>query len=192
VKVAFRIGSVAALTLATACGKPLGTYEVRDVRLVRGEAVKAIEPYIEPDPQMLRIEFASKTDLYEASDGGGEGLYVYASFFPFQDKSPLYVSEPYYNDRQRYDPVTHEDRRPLKDHTTGDYVYTTYLRLRGDASVNRGHGRLDFTGYDLRRQHADLCLRIHHPGYFITPSRSRVFKVPGPMIRRALLNQPPA
>jgi hypothetical protein len=172
-------------TLLAACGKALGEYEVRDVRIVSGDAVKAINPDIDPDPQMLRIEFTSATDLYEASDGGGEGLYVMASFCPFQDKKPLSVTKPYYSDRRPYDPVTHTERRPAKD-PTGKYVYTSYLRLRGEESVNRGDGHLDFTGYDFRKQQADVCLRIERPGYFLTPSQSRVFIIPAAMIRRAL------
>jgi len=171
-------------TLIAACGKPLGTYEVRDARIVTGEAVKKVEPYIDPDPQMLRVEFISKTDLYEASDGGD--LYVFASFCPFQDKKPLSVTEPYFNDRRRFHPVTHEVRRPTKDQATGNYAYTTYLRLRGKESVNRGDGRIDFTEYDLKEQQVDVCLRIEHSGYFITPSQSRVFVLPAAMIRRAL------
>jgi len=189
---AARIAGFSMLAFLSACGKPLGSYQVRNVTVVTGAAVKQIEPDLDTDPQMLRIEFASKTDLYEASDGGGEGLYVFASFCPFQDKAPLSVSEPYYNDRPRFDPVTHENRRPAKDARTGEYVYTAYLRLRGNASVNRGGGRLNFTGYDLRRQHLDLCLRIDHPGYFITPSQSHVFSVPAGMIQHALLSAPSA
>jgi hypothetical protein len=177
--------SVATLTLAlAACGKPLGTYEVRDVKVVPVAPLRTIDPEIDADPEMLRIEFTSKTDLYEAV--GGDALYVFASFCPFQDKSPIYVSEPYYNDQRRYDPVTQRGQRPTKKTGTGEYVYTTYLRLSGKESVNRGDGRLDFTAYDFRKQQPDICLRIEHPGYYVLPSRSQVFVLPAAMIRRAL------
>jgi hypothetical protein len=204
VRNAVRFTIVAALALVSACGNPLGTYQVRDVKLVPGDALTKIEPYIDPDPQMLRIKFVSKTNLYDASDGGGSGLYVFASFCPYDEGRVIYVSEPYYNDRSRYGPtriverkvlpdgriiekVDSEDRQPIKDTRTGDYVYTTYFRLNGQAKED-----MDLIAYDLRRQAGDLCLRIKHPGYFITPSRSRVFAVPAQMIQRALLNQAPA
>ena len=180
---------VSALTLQfalAACGKPLGTYQVQDVRLVPGEAFKRLEPYAEADPQMLRVEFTSDTDLYDASDGGGSGLYLFTSFCPFQDKKPVSVSGSYYNDQPRYDAATHAKRHPARDPKSGKYVYTTYLRLRGEASENHGDGRLNSTGYDLTARQADLCLRIEHPGYFITPSQSRTFTVPAGMIRIAL------
>jgi hypothetical protein len=171
------------LLALAACGKPLGTYEVRDIRLVSGSVFKIVEPGVEVEPQMLRIEFTSKTDMYNAA--GDAQLYVFASFCPFQDKSPVYVSRPYFNDRPTYDLTTQKVMRPVKD-ASGRYVYTTYMSLNGNESVNRNDGRLEFTGYDLRRQPVDLCVRIEHPGYFITPSRSRVFVLPAAMIRRAL------
>lgn len=197
-----RLFAVAAITLLGACGKPLGTYEIRNVSVVSGDAVKKIERYIDTDPQMLRLEFTSDTDLYEASDGGGSGLYVYTSFCPHNDGRALYVGETYYNDQQRYDPVrvrkrkvlangtvvnevVEEDRRPAKD-DSGKYVYTTYLALERAARPEEP-GRDEQLAYDLRRQPRDLCLRINHPGYFITPSRSRVFEVSAALIQSAVL-----
>jgi hypothetical protein len=152
---------------------------------------------------MLRVEFTSDTDLYKASDGGGSGLYVFTSFCPYSEDRAFYVGDTYYNDRRRYGPsrilertvtadgkviekMTSDDRRPAKD-ATGKYVYTTYLALDAAATPSQP-GRVAQIGYNLRRQPLDLCLRIDHPGYFITPSRSRVFKVPSAMIQAALLN----
>ena len=203
-KTTSRVAVASILSLLVACGKPLGTYTVREVSVVPGEAVKIIEPNIDPSPQMLRIEFTSKTDMYEASDGGGEGLYVMSSLCPYNGKAPIYVSDVYYNDQSRYGPtrvlerkvlpdgrvferVEGQDRRPTKNPATGEFTYTTYIRLSGTGSVDRGDGQANSTTYDLRRQARDLCLRIDHPGYFITPSRSRVFTIPGAMIRSALL-----
>lgn len=191
----WQLAWVASTLLVTACGKPLGAYEVRDVRVVTREAVKRVEPNIMSDSQMLRVEFVSQTDLYEASDGGGEGLYVSASFCPYDDDQELYLGEPFYDDRSRYgrDPRTNwiEERRPIKNARTGQYAYTTYLAIARAAEPARP-GRDKQIGYDLREQARDLCVRIEHPGYFITPSRSKVFKIPAASIRRALLNHPGA
>ena len=192
---ACRMAWSAMALLATACGKPLGSYEVRDVRVVPRAAVKKVEPYLPTDEQMLRVEFVSNTDLYEASDGGGEGLYVSASFCPYDDDRELYLGEPFYDDRSRYgrDPKTNafEERRPIKNPRTSEYTYTTYLAIARAGEAARP-GREKQVAYDLRKQLGDLCLRIDHPGYFITPSRSKIFSVPAAMIRRALLNHPPA
>jgi len=191
------------LTLLTACGKPLGKYEVRNVKIVPASAEPEAYADKPPHTRMLRIEFTSKTDLYEASDGGGEGLYVLASFCPFDERRTLYLGEPYYDDRSRYGPrrvlerkvlpngrvwerVAITDRRPTRNPKTGEYTYTTYLALDRAAEPERP-GRSEQIGYDVRRQPADLCLRIDHPGYFITPSRSQVFVVPARMVQHAVL-----
>lgn len=185
-----------------ACGKPLGKYEVRDVQIVSSDT--------EPDDraarteiEVLRIEFTSDTDLYEASDGGGEGLYVRASFCPYDEDRAFAIGEPYYNDRSRYGPtnvlnrkvlsggriieeVDTVERRPVKNPTTNQYGYTTYLPLQRDPRATEKPGQFEQIGYDLRQQPRDVCLRIHHPGYFITPSRSNVFKLPVSFISEAL------
>jgi len=189
VRAALCVAAIAIVLNLAACGKPLGTYKIRDIRVVPGSAFKIVEPDADADPEMLHIEFASKTDMHEAA--GNADLYVFTSFCPFQDKSPISVSEPYFNDRPNFDPVTSKYRRPMKD-ASGEYVYTTYLRLQGSASLNRGDGRLSSTGYDLRRQRADLCLRIEHPEYSITPSQSRIFVVPAALLQRALMDPPAA
>lgn len=205
-RIAFRFAAFVIFLTLVACGKPLGEYEARNVTVVASGA--------EPDRQveksethMLRVEFTSKTDLYEASDGGGEGLYVFSSFCPYDEKRTLYVGEPYYDDRSRYGPtrvlegevltdgrsiykVEIDERRPTKNLVTGEFTYTTYLALARVARPEQP-GRDEQLAYDLRRQPRDLCLRINHPGYFITPSRSRVFKVPALLIKRAVLNDKP-
>ncbi len=202
----FHLGALITLPLVAACGKPLGEYEVQEVTVVAANAEPDRRGVEKSDTQMLRIEFISKTDLYEASDGGGEGLYVLASFCPYNAKRMLYVSEAYYDDRSRYGParvldrkvlpdgrirgkIQGNDRRPIKNPTTGEYTYTTYLALDRSATPERS-GRPEQIGYDLRRQRQNLCLRVDHPGYFITPSQSEVFIIPTLMIQRALLNQP--
>ena len=199
---ALRFALLALLALLGACGRPLGDYAVRKVEIVRADAEpdRLVQNY---NTQMLRVEFTSKTDLYEASDGGGEGLYVFSSFCPYDEERTLYVGEPYYDDRSRYGPprvlegkvpinrsieVETDYRRPTKNLATGDFTYTTYLAL-AQAARPKQPGRDEQLAYDLRRQPRDLCLRINHPGYFITPSRSRVFTVPAAMIRFAKLER---
>jgi hypothetical protein len=53
-------------------------------------------------------------------------------------------------------------------------------------------GVADQFAYDLRRQSRDLCMRIEHPDYVITPSKSEVFVVPTALIQRALARGPTA
>ena len=149
---------------------------------------------------MLRVEFASKTDLYEASDGGGEGLYVLASACPYDQDRTLDVGEPYYDDRSRYgepqiesreglaENVSMEERHPTRNAVSGKYTYTTYLAVARPAEPARP-GWDEQAAYNLRARPMELCLRIKHPGYFITPSRSRVFTIPALMIQRALAKQ---
>ncbi len=198
----FRYAAVIALTLPAACGKPLGEYQVRNVYVVAADAEPEHRAE-KPETQMLRVEFTSKTSLYDASDGGGEGLYVIASFCPYDERRKLYIGEPYYDDRSRYGParvlerkvlldgkviekIASNDRRPRKNPVTSDYTYTTYLALERAGESERP-GWPEQLAYDLRRQPRDLCLRIDHPGYFITPSRSQVFTVPSAKIQSALL-----
>jgi len=187
---AARSAAFATLALLTACGKPLGTYEVGDVKLVPGSALEKIEPYRKLGPDLLRIEFTSATDLYEASKGGG-GLYLWGSFCPYDADRRLRTFGPYYNDRNLYPSAVDDngkvveipDVRPIRDPRTGKYIYTGYLDLASPSDYAWD------PPYDLRRQAADICLRIDNPGYFITPSRSRVFKIPAAMIRASLLKR---
>jgi hypothetical protein len=177
---------ILAATLVS-CGKPLGSYQVTSVTLVPSSTLKKVDPAecgnCDPGSELLRIELRSQTNLYDATDGAGS--YVLASFCPYDENRVLYTSEPYYDDRGNYDPRTRKDLPPVKNAKTNDYLYTTYLAVT-EAGTPARSGQIEQIAYDLRRQPQDLCLRLFHPGYYITRSQSRVILVPAAMIRRAL------
>ena len=187
-----------ALLALTSCGKPLGEYEVSNVRLVPASA-EPDQRWPKQTDEMLRVEFVSETDLYEASDGGGGGLYVFASGCPYDQDRTLYVGEAYYDDRSRYgepqvesrkgrtETVSMKERHPKRNAVSGEYTYTTYLAVTRTAELARS-GRDEQVAYNLRTRPMEICLRINHPGYFITPSRSRVFKIPALMFQYSLRN----
>ena len=192
-----KITAFVALGLLAACGKPLGTHEVQKVTLVPADRPGQIDsswPYTGAERELLRIEFASTTDLEAASEGGD--LYVHGDFCPFEDEYQFGVIGPYYNDHLRLlsrRTALHEklpdgrvrlsvestNRKPALDPDTKRYVYTAYLIPSAPKDQFSG-------AYDLRRDNRDICLRIDHPGYYLIPSQSKVFKIDRTLIRRAL------
>jgi hypothetical protein len=190
-----RLLVIATLTLLGACGKPLGTYEVRDIKLIPGAAFTRVDPeYSGPRPPLIRIEFTSTTDLEVAQPG--HDLYVHGDLCPLKNEYQLGILGPYYDDLPRLlsrritsykrsvdghvtMSIESTNRHPPRDRNTGRYVYTAYLAL--------SEPKRQFSeAYDLRQRPADLCLRIDSPGYYIIPSRSEIFIIKGDVIQRAL------
>ena len=179
--------SLLLLSLAlAACVKPLGTFETKNVSIVAGEHVKRIEPYIDADPETVRVEFTSKTNLFEATKGGDSGLYVLTSFCPFDPDKIIYTGNTYFDDRNRESsPLV----RPIRG-ASGQYTYTTYLRLRMEGRPERP-GMSEKIAFDLERHARDLCMQVEHPsGMISTPSRSKPFVVPAKLIQRAIRSRP--
>ena len=185
-----------ALAALAACGKPLGIYEVQNVTLVSASSLGKIDAdssYTGTERELLRIEFTSTTDLEDASEGGE--LYVHGDYCPFKDMYQLGVIGPFYNDQPRLlsrRVASHEglsdgrvqmtvkahNRNPVRNRT-GRYVYTAYL-------IPSAPKDQFSDAYDVRRRGEDICLRIDHPGYYLVPSRSKVFMIGGNVIQRAL------
>lgn len=181
-----------------ACGPDLGQYEIRDVRLVPAEKLAEIDnspSYDGPEKYLLRIEFTSPTNLEEVSEGGD--LYVHGDFCPFKDEYRLSLLGPFYNDQSRllstrvtsYEKlpdgrermsVESTNRNPVREPATGRFVYTAYL-------IPSAPKDQFSEAYDLRRDtRGDLCLRIDHPGYYVTRSKSDVFKLQASSVRNLL------
>jgi hypothetical protein len=195
-----REGTLILVLGLASCGPPLGIYRFEEVRAVTPAALEAVDPGQYPDPEaafLLRIEFSSPDDLEARSEGGD--LYVHADFCPLRDPFRIWVHGPYYGDRSRYNAtrryerlpdgrihvtIEGENRHPPRDPRTHRYVYTAYLipYIR----ANPAPGAVRKEGYDLRAASRDLCLRIDHPGYYLTPSRSATFVVPRAAIAQAL------
>lgn len=196
--------TIAGLILASAClagcGPPLGDYRFENARLVSWAEFSRIEPEQFPEalsPDMLRIEFSSERDLETASEGGD--LYLHADYCPAADPFRIASFGPYYGERSRYNSrvvssetlpdgrirqvMAGENRHPPRDPRTNRYVYSAYLIPSRPPSSRPG---LQREGYDLRADARDLCLRFERTGYFLTPSRSRTFIVPGAAIAAAL------
>lgn len=186
-----------ATALLTACGKPLGTYEVQNVTLVSASRLGQIDPnesYAGHERQLIRIEFTSTVDLETASEGGD--LYVHGDFCPVKDAYQLGIIGPFYDDQPRllsrkvtsYEKspdgrvrmsVESKNRHPSRDEKTGRYVYTAYL-------IPSAPKDQFSDAYDLRHRNGDLCLRIDHPGYYVIPSRSNTFKIDAGEIQKVL------
>jgi hypothetical protein len=190
---------LAGLLLLAACGPYLGHYRFERVDLVLVSRLEAIDAGEVPDPhsgQLLRIVFTSDVDVETASGGTGSGLYIQADFCPFRDWR-LLVSGPYYGDLSPFPPTppaqqlangvvlvpSIANRHPPRDGRTGRFVYTAYIAPSRVAAPSPGS---DVQPYDLHGLKKDLCLRLDHPGYYLTASRSSVFVVPAGAIRAAL------
>lgn len=185
------------LLLSWCRGPHLGTYRFENARLVDSTVLAAIDdhPAAHISPDLIRIEFTSEQDLKVASGGGD--LYVHADFCPFGDEYRLLVLGPYYNDRSPYRLLNRRERRlpdgritvegeqihPARDRRTDRYLYTAYL-VPSRPARNGIHGE-PREGYDLRNSIRDLCLRIDHPGYYLTRSRSDIFMIPGTAVAQA-------
>lgn len=161
--------------------------------------LSAIDFSVVPDPppaHLLRIVFTSDLDVETASGSSGSGLYVQGDFCPHREWR-LYIAGPYYGDlpRLRESPPGRRlrdgtivvpsvpNRHPPRDPRTGRFVYTAYLAPY-QAAARRGS--LEVLAYDLHGSNKDLCLRLEHPGYYLTKSRSGTFVVPAKAIAAAL------
>jgi len=200
-------GALILLLALGGCGPHLGNYRYENVRLVDRAAFEALDldtysPAASPD--LLRIEFSSEVDLESASGGSGSGLYVMADFCPLSDDYGITALGPYYNDRSPYTLLNRRERalpgggvaiegeqlHPSRDPRTNRYVYTAYVFPSQPArSGAQGEAR---EAYDLRAGVRDLCLRIDHPGYYLTASRSEIFVIPGAAVAAALRRGSPA
>jgi hypothetical protein len=132
-------------------------------------------------------------DLEELS--GGRDLYVHADFCPFKRRYMIDMRGPYYADQSRYtfsgvppEGIQVKYRHPPRDERTGRYLYTAYVfpsrPMPGEPPTVTNLP--DHDPYDLRTAHRDVCVRIDSPGYYITPSQSKVFVVPSSAIDAAL------
>lgn len=182
------------------CGPALGEYRVDDVRVVNWASLERADPELGADRStdfLVRVQFSSATDVEVASDGGD--LYVHADFCPFRSEYRIGAFGPYYGDRSRYGElrrnirenrdgtkvivVEGENLHPPRDPRTGRYVYTAYIIPYATAFEGPGRER---EGYDLRTSARDLCLRLDHPGYYLTRSKSQTFTVSRTAISAAL------
>jgi hypothetical protein len=200
-------GALIVSLVLSGCGPHLGNYRYENVGLVDRAALDALDlgDYpLGPSPDLLRVEFSSEEDLESASGGSGSGLYVKADFCPFSDEYGVTAFGPYYNDRSPYTllnrteralpgggvAIEGEQRHPSRDPRTNRYVYTTYVvPSQPVRSGAQGEAR---EAYDLRAGVRDLCLRIDHPGYYLTPSRSGIFVIPGAAVAAALQRTSPS
>jgi hypothetical protein len=146
------------------------------VRWVAGSEFAALENIDDriAAEKLIRIDFSSETDV----TGDTGNLYVHGDFCPMQDETDFSVWGPYPDGRSLFGDGANPVRRPIRD-AAGRYHYVAYLRVAAP-----GYQFSD--AYDLRRGARDLCFRIDSPGYYITPSRSRVFVLPAAEVERLL------
>jgi hypothetical protein len=186
----------ALLTVLSSCGPPLGAYRIERVDVVAAGRLHDIDPEWDPESSspLLRIVFTSDRDVETASGGTGSGLYLWADFCPFRDKVGLQAAGPYYGDRPIFTQVAPRrlpsgvyevpyvpNRHPPRDPRTGRFIYTGYISL-SQAPEPLRHDET----YDLARDDRDICLRLDHPGYYLTPSRSDIFRLPAAAVTAAI------
>lgn len=209
-KPTFTASAMIGLLWLWGCGPHLGSYRFEQAELVNSAMLNRIDPTNRFDtdgrPALIRILFSSEDDLTATSSGGG--LYVHADYCPFNNPDAVGVVGPFYEDQSRYGPVhiergrnadgsevnviEGEDRHPPLDPRTHRYLYTAYIIPVGPSyGTHVTNGQADVLGYyDLHGLTRDLCLRIDHPGYYLSPSQSEIFVVPRASIAAALASLP--
>lgn len=165
--------------LLTACGPPLGEYEVAELSIV-DELPSAIRHTRPPEPY-LRIEVTSDFDIVAGANGNIYSFKVGCGYFGDEERmifGPVTAGDP---------SVDSYDAEPaMPRDANGKAHYLLFIPVIAEARLAFSNSDEILPAHDLRTEDGDLCLAIKQRGYFITDSTSETIRIPAADIASVL------
>ena len=165
--------SLASILPLTGCGQYLGAYDVKSISLVPMMFLTSEGK----DPgygEYFQVDLTSATDITSL---GARSVYADAKFCGARDEDDLVAFGP--GDDSGRDLRSSDSDSPKKGHSDGRFHYRIYIvAAHPMPGVEYSSSWGDQQRYDLRTTDRDVCIRLRAPGYYLTPSRSRIIRVP--------------
>lgn len=179
--------ALAATALTAGCGQPLGSYTVEGVSTVPTMTLtmNGREPGY---GEYFQIDLASETDLTGLGPGVN-AIYAHADFCPMRDDQGLVVFGP--GDENNREVRSSDPAIKATPGADGLFRYRLFIvAAHPMPDVRYSASWADHQRYDLRTTQRDVCVRLHAPGYNLTPSQSRVIRIQARRFVEAARNTP--